>query len=125
MKTVLITTTLIILSNLANAGISTRILHINAPESIDESYEVLIAKNKTVLKVSPQSTELISKLYQAEELNSVVDLTIEDDNLLQLSVLEAGDDILDFYPSEDLHPMSNYTPSNVSSVELAEKMFKG
>lgn len=123
MKTIFRTLLLLTLSSGAYAGLKSRILHINAPETIDETYEVLIAKNKSILKVDPSNTELVEKLYDAEAYNSVVDLEIENEKLLGLEVIESGDNLLDFYPNEALHPMKNYTPSNVESVELATQLF--
>ncbi|MFT6632433.1 MAG: hypothetical protein ACJAS4_002396 [Bacteriovoracaceae bacterium] len=114
---------LLTLSTFANAGIKTRVLHIDAPEIMGETYDVLVAKNKTILKVDPANSTLIKKLYEAEEFNSVVDLEIENDQLISLEIIEGGDKLLDFYPSEELHPMTNYTPSNVDSYEQAVKMF--
>lgn len=125
MKTLLITLTLLIGSiGIVKANTQTRILHIDAPSSIDEQYQVLIAKTREVFLVSPHNKELVEKLYQAEELNSVVDLKIEDNQILSLEIKEEGDDILDFYPDDSLHPMTNYTPSNVDSMEIAKEMFQ-
>ena len=123
MKAILGTIILLSLTTAAFAGIKTRILHVDEPEVMGESYEVLVAKNRLALKVSPNQTLLIEKILKAEELNSVVELETEEDTLLSLTVIEEGDDVRDFYPSDEVHPMMNYTPSNVESLEVAEQMF--
>ena len=119
----LLTTILLLQATWSFAGLNTRILHISSPETMDEEFEVLVAKENLALRLAPQNLELIEKVQKAHELNSVVDLTIEEDKLIDLVVLDGGDNILDFYPSEEIHPMTNYTPSNVDSYEQAVEMF--
>lgn len=111
------------MSAMAQAGVKTRVLHIDAPEVLGESYEVLIAKNKTALKVAPSNTALIKDLYHAEEYNSVVEIETEEQVITSVVILKDGDALLDFYPSTEQHPMMNYTPSNVDSYDEAVKMF--
>ena len=122
----LLTLTLLTTMNIsAMAGVKTRILHVNAPETINESYEVLIAKDRKVYQIPASHIELVEKVQKASELNSVIEIeTSTEDQITSLEVIEAGDDILDFYPNENLTPMTNYTPSNVESYELAETLFK-
>lgn len=124
MKNLVLINLLFLFSTLANAGTVTRILHIDEPEIMGESYEILIAKNRSIFKVNPSDSELIKMLYQAEELNSIVEIETNEEDLISLKVVETSDELLDFYPKNELHPMSNYEPSNVTSYEEAHRMFK-
>lgn len=121
MKTFLL---LLLFVNCAFAGTKTRILHVSMPEHSGDTYEVLVAKNKSTLQLLPSNQELVKKVLHAEEFNSVVDLELNGNIISSLTVLEEGDNLLDFYPDEGLHPMTGYTPSNVDSMELAELLFK-
>lgn len=112
-----------LISTQASAGIKTRILHIDAPENMSGKYEVLVAKNMNTLSVDSSNSELIKSLYDAQEYNSVVDLGVEENQLKSMEVIEQGDNLLDFYPGDEVHPMSNYTPSNVDSMDLAKELF--
>ena len=125
MKTLLITLSLqtLLFAN-AHAELKTRILKVISPETATESFEVLVAKDRQIFTVNPSQVELLEELRRAEELNSVVELTGNDDNeLLSLELIEEGDNVLDFYPTEGLHPMTNYTPSNVDGVDRATELF--
>ncbi|MAZ50023.1 MAG: hypothetical protein CME65_15785 [Halobacteriovoraceae bacterium] len=125
MKTLLITLSLqtLLLAN-AHAGLKTRILKVISPETSTDAFEVLVAKDRQIFTVNPSQAELLEELRRAEELNSVVELTGNEDNeLLSLELIEEGDNVLDFYPSEGLHPMTNYTPSNIDGVDRATELF--
>lgn len=105
------------------AKIQTRILHINGPESINDYFEVLFAKERQVLKVYPHNLELIEKIENAYRLNASVEFDIQNDKIVQFSIIDSGDDITDFYLDSELTPMSGYIPSNVESFEKAVQMF--
>lgn len=124
MKTKLMTLALsTIVATSTVASEETRILHIASPDSALDSFEVL-TNNREALKVSPNNTELVDKLFEAKELNSIVEFESSDSNLTSLKVLEQGDADSNLYPeNEELHPMTNYSASNVSSLELAQEMF--
>lgn len=116
---------LVVLTQVSWAKIKTRILHIDAPDSITDSYEVLVAKNSTPYTVSAQNIELVDRLIEAEKYNSVIEIETVKTEIVSLHLIEAGDDIIDFYDYEgELHPMTGYTPSNVSSYDEAARMFK-
>ncbi|MBD67045.1 MAG: hypothetical protein CME62_17720 [Halobacteriovoraceae bacterium] len=109
----------------AHAGLKTRITKVITPENTTEAYEVLVAKDRTIFTVNASETKLIEELIDAQDFNSVVELEATEDNvLISLKVIEQGDDVLDFYPSQDLHPMSGYTPSNVASYDMAVELFQ-
>ena len=122
MKTKLLLTALM-LSTIAQAEIKTRILHVNTPEIAGEFYEVLTAKNKEILKVDPSNDELLNDLLHASDFNSVVEINSEDGLITSLEIIEDGDDVLDFYTTDEVHPMTNYTPSNVESFDKAVELF--
>lgn len=124
MKTIIGVILAATLSQVSFAGIKTRILHIDTPEIMGESYEILTAKNKSTIILDPSQTELIEISLKAEEYNSVVEIETEGDRLTSLKVIEQGDDIRDFYTDDQVHPMTNYEPTSVTSYDEATKMFK-
>lgn len=125
MKNLLMGLMLVTLTQTSWAGIKTRILNISEPETMADTYEVLVAKNTSPYQVSAQNLELIEKLQTAEEFNQVIEIETLENEITSMEVIEAGDDIIDFYNyDEELHPMTDYEASNVDSYEEAVRMFK-
>ena len=119
-------TTLLVLS-LALASIAqantTRILHLDSPELMNEPFEVLTSGSREVIKVNANNLELIEKLHEASETNELVELEYKNNELSDLTVLENNkNDEED--PIKELHPMINYTPTNLSSYDQVADMFK-
>lgn len=126
MKTQLMTLALLTLAatnSIANE--ETRILHIDSPNTALESFEILTSKSRETLTVNPNNTELVNKLFEAKELNSAVELESDESGVTSVKVLNEGKNLAGLYPEEEvlLTPMTNYTASEVSSMELAKEMF--
>lgn len=124
MKTTLLALTTSLLLSQTVFAEPTRILHINSPEMIDENYEVLTSGSREVIEVNSNNLELIEKLYDAADANNTVELKYLNNELADLETLatENSDDYLD--ETQELHPMMNYTPTNLDSEELVTEMFQ-
>lgn len=116
--------TTISISSFAVEDISTRILHIDYPEAPTENYEIMIAKDRGIYEISKANVELINLATKALESNASIELSKTETEITGIKIVESGDDLLDFYPSEGMHPMSGYTPSDIGSYDLAEELFK-
>jgi hypothetical protein len=109
-------------TNFAEANI-TRILHVDSPETMDQPFEVLTSGSTEVIEVDANNLELVEKLQLATENNELVQLDYRDNSLKGLTVISSEDEVIE-EPVIDLHPMLNYTPTDVESYDYAAEMFK-
>lgn len=111
------------LSQYSFADLKTRILQIDYAEGNEEFNEVIIAKNNSILLVARDAT-FMPEIEEAYQDHRIVDITLDENKINTFQIIDDGDDILDFYTNtSDKHSMQNYTPSNVSSLDDAKRIF--
>lgn len=125
MKTIIILMTLLLN---ANAAITTKVVHL---ESVDGKTEVFVTFNGRVFEVDSANQALIQKLERARDEFSDVELVVEEgekfksdkeiEKILSVKIKNTPKQIINTDISVD--PMTNYSPSNVKSDDLARKIF--
>lgn len=119
---------LLLASMSANAAL-TSISHISLPENNMENAEVFLSSGR-VYEIDATNIELLKKLELAKKTRAQVELNLEA-GPINPEVLERVTDIkiMKAFASqamttnEEVTPMTNYTPSNVDSVQSATRMF--
>jgi len=119
-KTILTLSVLFALTNFAEAN-TTRILHVDSPEFMDQPFEVLTSGSREVIEVNANNLELIEKLKDASINNDEVIFQYTDNEVSDLTVVAKQEGQVS---SEELHPMLNYTPTDVESYDVAAEMFQ-
>lgn len=115
----------------AQAGVTTTISAIEAPQLNGESYEVLAGDGR-VYEIDPRNERLINELRDAEKSGTRVALELEegipfDSNLPErvrsVKALEIPSPSPESDPGQELDPMTDFEPNDVESLDLADEMF--
>jgi hypothetical protein len=117
----MITLFLLAIATLGQTQANTTVLQVTSPERMGESFEVLTSESATPLTVSPSQLKLVEKLHEAERLNVAIEVKTLENELVDIKLLEQANDISEL---SLITPMSNYTATNIESMELVEQMFK-
>jgi hypothetical protein len=117
----------------AQATITTNVVHMEEGVSNVENTEVFVTHEGRVFEVDPSRSDLVEKLEIAKTENLKVEIEVEEgaqfDVLGQIEKITAVSLLSEIaiennIAEEIITPMTNYTPSNVESVEKANEIFK-
>jgi hypothetical protein len=117
----------------AQATITTNVVHMEEGVSNIENTEVFVTYEGRVFEVDPNRSDLLEKLEIAKEVNLQVEIEVETgaqfdvlgniEKIISVSLVSENIQ-LNNDENESFNPMTNYTPSNVESLEKATEMFK-
>ncbi len=92
-----------------------------------ESLEVILSNRADVLNISADNTNALNVIEEAHASNTPLTITVSPEMnnvIIDAELIDAIKDVSESVSLEAAHPMSNYNPSNVDSIEVANAIFK-